>query len=142
MMSVIEMYLKICNISVKLSIGDKMKVKIVCSESYFDVIKRIFEENGFDICEDAQFLFSEIGYRQEQVFAYSQSGEKTLININEIVQIETLENRVIFKMSDSSSYNSSQKLYSFQPNQFSEGLIRVNESQVININYGSRIHFY
>lgn len=109
-----------------------MKVRIECNNEDYTRIRKLFEDNGFEICNNAKFLFSEIGFKSENVTAYDNDGVKHYINLSEVVLIESSEYKNVLKNIDGSSLFVHDNLYYFESRQFNHTLIRINKSQVIN----------
>lgn len=118
-----------------------MKVRIDCNKEAYTKIKQMFKENGFEICNDANFLFTEIGFKKESIRAYDSSGETNIIDVNDIIIIETSDYKNIVKTSCETLLYVYEKLYYFEADHFSHLLIRVNKSQIINLKHIIKVSF-
>lgn len=109
-----------------------MKVQIECNKEEYKKIRQMFEKNGFEICDDAKYLFTEIGFKKRSIIAHDLSGEKHIVKVSDILIIEASDYKNIVKTSSKSLLYVYEKLYYFESNHFSQSLVRVNKSQVVN----------
>ena len=118
-----------------------MKVRIECNKEDYVKIRQIFESNGFEISTDARFVFTEIGFKKENIRGYDISGDKHIVDLNNVIIIQTGDYKNIVKTITNLELFTDENLYYFETNQFSHALIRINKSQIINLNHIVKVSY-
>lgn len=110
-----------------------MKVKLICRDEAYKKAKVMFEENGYQIDDEYDFLYLERDHQQSKLVCQDYNGCKVICSIDEIKLIESdsYKNRVILKDGDVLLTN--ENLSYFESEVFLMKLIRVNKSQIVGV---------
>lgn len=111
-----------------------MKINIICKTDDYDRFKKLFEKNGFEVTDDiARYKFEETGFNSNKIIGYDYNGNKIIVEIDNIILLETNVNRTGVKLDSGDICFAREKLYHFEVKQYKDVFVRVNKSQVINL---------
>lgn len=112
-----------------------MKVKIKCKQENYNEFKKMFEAYGFEVSNDAEYYFEQIEYNFDTILSFDDRGDSYFIKLNEvyIIQANDYKNTIILK--DGTSKYINEKLYEFEDENYREVFLRVNKSQLVNVEF-------
>lgn len=110
----------------------KLKVKIICANEKYKEIENKLKKAGFEISDDADFVFKDLEFKQSSFIGYANELYE-VIELNRIIYFEAFDHDVYIKTKEK-TFKIKEKLYEVELLLIENGFIRINKSQVININ--------
>jgi len=108
-----------------------MKVKLLCKKENYNKFKQMLEAGGYTVSNDAELTFKEDNYQQETFIGeYNSSFE--IIHYKKIIFIESFGHEIKLHTNEK-SYSIREKLYEVEGILSDKSFVRINKSQIANI---------
>jgi len=109
-----------------------LRIRLECSPKNEQELKKILEEVGFTIHNEANLILTEKSIKSKFIFG-TIDNEIKLIHPGDVIYIESLNNEIVIHTLEN-QYIGRHKLYEYEGVYESDGFLRVHKSFVININ--------
>lgn len=116
-----------------------IRIKVRVSDEHREEIVSALTVGGFEVCEEADFLLSEINNQMNHVSVRSSEGKKIYIPYEQIVYIESFGHDVIIHTTENTEYVTASRLYQLAEALDKSRFLRVSNSVIISKEHVKKI---
>lgn len=109
-----------------------MRIKLSVSDDSYDEMKRLLEEKGIEVDDDAEYILLQRDKFPGHLSVKDNRGAKKMISVEDIVIIESY-GRTIEIHTDEGVYTASERLYQLENLLDPEHFLRVSNSVIVAV---------